>query len=358
VNRFLKTVPPLAAGLAGIFVAGFLKLPGGTFTGAMAGAAAVRLSSSRVLGPPRRLQNFARIILGVSIGTSVNRETLRVISSSLLPVTLMIAGLIGLSFLSAWAASRIWKLPFVTSLCGASPGAASAMVVLADDLDGNSPLVAVLHVLRITAIVLLMPVIMSLFQPAGAAFSAAASGAGKAGATALPEDSLMMAILLAGGIPLAAAFLAWKVPAAEILAGIVFTAVANPLFVHLESIPTEWQVFSMWIIGTAIGAQMTREAMRSIREFLVMSLVLTVVLIGIGLVLGWLLFRTTSLDLMTALIGSCPGALEAMIILAGAMGADAPMVAAMHTARLVIVMVVLPLLVRRAVRPRETETAG
>lgn len=344
MRRFIKILPPLAAGLGGIFLFGKLGLPGGSFTGAMTGAAAVRLLLPAAEVPPRKLQSFARVILGVSIGISVNPTTLRLISASLFPISLMIAGLISLSYFAAWGATKIWGLPLVSSLCGSSPGAASAMVILTDDLGGNAPLVAVLHVLRIIAIVSFMPLLMSHFPvldlPSveivleNAAFQ-------------LPTKIPPMLIFLVGGLPLAALFLRWKVPAAEILAGIVITALINPLLFGLGEIPNQWQFFSMWIIGTAIGAQMTPQALRSMGQYIFMSLVLTLVLIGIGLILGLLLYATGSFDLHTALIGSCPGALEAMIILAGETGADVPMVAAMHTARLVVVMITLPFLVRR-----------
>ena len=145
-------------------------------------------------------------------------------------------------------------------------------------------------------------------------------------------------------------------PAAEILAGIAIAAVLNPAALHLEGLPRSWQIFSQWIIGAGIGSQITKKALRSMKAYTVTGLIMTSVLIGIGFLLGLLLYVTTTMDLMTALIGSCPGALEAMIILAGDMNADVQLVAAMHTARLVVVLVVVPLIVKRATRPPEAES--
>jgi uncharacterized membrane protein AbrB (regulator of aidB expression) len=50
---------------------------------------------------------------------------------------------------------------------------------------------------------------------------------------------------------------------------------------------------------------------------------------------------------LTALIGTCPTGMDAMVILAAEMGPNVPLVAAMHSARVIMVMVVVPLLVRR-----------
>ena len=351
----MKTAAPLLAGLAGIFLAGVLNIPGGTFTGAMAGAAAVKIIFSGVKAPPRPLQNFSRIVLGLSIGITVNRSTLIVISRSLLPVLLMIGGLIMLTYLTAKAVTRVTGMPFTTSLCGAAPGAASAMVILADDLGGDSALVAVLHILRITAIVIFMPVFMAALQSRGmAAFPAAAvmpALTEAAGSSSPLTHYAKLAFLLVGGLPVMVLFRRWKIPAAEIMAGIFLAAAANPILLRLEGLPPLWQTLSMWVIGVSIGSQMNRESLKSMKAYTVASLVMTAVLIGIGFLLGGVLYLTTSMDFMTAMIGSCPGGLESMIILSGEMNANVPLVAAMHTARLVIVLLVVPFLVRRAVRP-------
>lgn len=340
----IQSLGTLLFGLAGVILAVHFHLPGGAFTGAMAGAAAARLNFAAWREPPLQIQSFARIILGLTIGISVNETTLQTISGAALPVALMIGFLILLSFLTAAALSRVFKMPLVSALCGASPGAASAMVIVAGDLGGDRPLVAMLHILRLSVIVAIVPMIVAYFF---AETAPAAAGLMTQGPGLPPLVIAKIAGLIAGGLTLGIVFKKKKVPAAEILAGIVIAALANPLLLHLPGLPPLLSLFAQWIIGTSIGSGITKSSLKVIKAFTAAALVMTTVLIAIGFLLGWLLSVFSSIDILTAIIGSCPGGLEAMIILAGELGADVQLVAAMHTARLIIVMLILPFLVRR-----------
>jgi membrane AbrB-like protein len=341
----VQIILPLLAGFAGLCLLRFFHIPGGSFMGTVIGAALVRFWCEKAKSPPKRLQFLARTVMGLVIGIPVNRQTLETASAAMAPIALMITGLIGLSFFSAWLASKISGLDFTTALCGSSPGAASTMVILSDDLGGQSPIVTVLHTLRILLIAVFMPIIAGIFQP---------GGAGELTGEILAQPVMTgaeyyakLAFLIGCGIPAAYFFRLWKIPAAEIMAGILVAALCNPLFLHIDRNPPLWQLFSIWIIATSMGTQLTREAFRDIRRHLLVCEVLTLLLLTMGFLLGCLLYAATSLDLMTSLLGSSPGGMDAMILLAGDMRANVSLVAVMHTIRQILIMFTMPFLIRR-----------
>ncbi|MDR1315910.1 MAG: AbrB family transcriptional regulator [Spirochaetales bacterium] len=342
---------PLGASLAGLCLVQLFNISGGAFIGAIAGAAVVRLLWDKSVPPPKPLQFFARTLIGILIGIPVNRQALAEASSAIVPIAFMVIGLIGLCFFSAWLTTKISKLDTATAFCGSSPGAATTMVILADDLGGQTPIVAVLHSLRIILIVILMPVSVKIFQSAEV-LTAAADTVMAAQSVALPspfEYRMKLAGLLAGGLVTAHFFRKWKIPAAEIMAGILVAAISNPLFLHLDTYPWIWRPFASWIIGTTIGCQITRSSLRAIRHFIPVCGILTLLLVIAGILLGCLLSLTTSLDLVTALLGACPGGIDAMVLLAGEMHASAPLVATMHTIRQILIMLTMPFLIRKIV---------
>jgi membrane AbrB-like protein len=340
----LKTGMPLVAGLAGLCLVRLFHIPGGSFMGAVIGAAAVRLSYARAKNPPKPLQFFARVVLGLTIGIPVTRQALQTASGAIVPIALTIIGLIALSFFSAWLASRISGLDFTTALCGSSPGAATTMVILSDDLGGQSPIVTVLHTLRILLIVVLMPAVIGIFQSAGTLPLAAQVVPPQ---TAYPVYYAKLALLLVCALPLAYLLKRRKIPTAEILAGILVAAVGNPLFLHLDSYPPVWQLFAIWILATNMGSQLTRGALRAIRRYFFVCGALTLLLLAAGFLLGCFLYAVTSLDLVSSLLGASPGGMDAMILLAGDMGADVSLVAAMHTVRQILILLTMPFLIRR-----------
>jgi membrane AbrB-like protein len=337
---------PLGASLAGLLLVQLLNISGGAFIGAATGAAAVRLLWEKSAPPPKPLQFIARTLIGIVIGIPVNRQALAAASSAIISIALMITGLIALCFFSAWLTTKISKLDTATAFCGSSPGAATTMVILSDDLGGQTPIVAVLHSFRIILIVILMPISVKLFQSAGAPAAAAVQAAVQISPA---EYRLKLAGLLAAGLLTAYLFRKLKVPAAEIMGGILVAAVSNPLILHLDSYPAVWRPFSTWIVGAAIGCQITKKSLRAIRHFIPVCGIMTFLLVTAGIFLGWLLSVTTSLDLVTSLLGSCPGGLDSMVLLAGDMRANVPLVATMHTIRQILIMLIMPFLIRRIV---------
>jgi membrane AbrB-like protein len=349
---------PLLTSLIFLAAARYFNIPGGAFLGAIIGGALTRALYAKAKGPPQSLYNLARVFLGLTIGIQVNRQILDTVVVSIVPVALMIIGLVCFSFLTAWGISKLSGLDFTTTLCGASPGAASAMVILSDELGGQSSIVAVLHIIRIVVIVALMPAVIGFFQPAGAAGQELIETAVQAGA-AVPALNASgpayygkLILLILGGLPAAHLFRRLKIPGAEILAGIFLAAFANPLILHIDGFPGLWTLFPMWILGSSIGSQMTKESFAAIKKYAFFCILLTLILVTAGFVLGWLLYAATSMGLLTSLIGACPGGMDVMILLAGEMHANAPLVATMHTARMIIVMLLMPLIIRKITRKK------
>jgi membrane AbrB-like protein len=347
----IRTLGPLLAGLAFLCAARFLNIPGGAFIGAITGGALVRIVFAGSKQPPAPLQNLARLILGLSIGVQVNRQAIDAALSVGIPVACMVTGLITFSFLFAWLASRLTGMDFITALCGASPGAGSAMIILAGELGGDSPVVAVIHTIKIAMILVLIPVLTGVFQTAQTSAVIQAARV----PDSFPVYYGKLAFLVAGGFVSAKFMRKGGVPTAEIIGGILLAAVCNPLFLQIEAFPSLWQFFAIWIVGTSIGSQINRGSLKAIRKYALTCLILVLALTALGLVLGWILYKTTSMGILTALIGTCPTGLDAMVILAAEIHTNVPLVAAMHTSRVIIVMLLMPLIIRRITKKIKTE---
>ncbi|NLD74006.1 MAG: AbrB family transcriptional regulator, partial [Chloroflexi bacterium] len=229
-------------------------------------------------------------------------------------------------------------------LCGASPGALAAMVALADDLGGDPPVVASMHLVRLISVLLFMPAFVT------AAFSSGAAAPAAAVAAAAPPDLLTLRLVALVAMGLAVGFVAirLKMPAAEILSGLIVAAVLNPAILHVPELPGSWRIFAQWIVGAGVGTMVTRESLRNFRPYALAGGAMTLGVIAAGLGLGWILAQVTSIDLVTAIMGCSPGGADTLIILAGELGADQQLVAAMHVSRLVILMLLLPIISRVA----------
>lgn len=349
----------LGIGLAGLLLARWINLPGGGFVGAMLATALARLALDAPMDtPPRWMQTSSQTLQGLVTGAAVTPATLAAIGEAYVPVVLMLICMIGLGLLASWIIHRITHTDLATALCGCAPGGLVGMVALADELGGNAPVVASMHVVRLASVVVIVPALVrALFPAPAAALSAALSPTMMASTPVWPSSAgLRLAILLIVGVACGIMAVRWHVPAGGLIAGLTVGAILNPLWLRLDAFPTWLRLVSQLVIGVGVGVTITRETLRDFKPFALAGLLMTSYLIVAGMGFGWLLGRVTSMGTITGLIGSSPGGAATMIILADELGANGQLVAAMHITRLLALLVLLPLLIRMTAR-RTAQTA-
>ena len=338
----------LCVGLAGVVVANWIHVPAGTLVGAMIASAVANLVWKPMTGPPEWMRRAARVVLGMMIGMSITTETLRAVAGALLPVSIMVVALMILATTVAWGLHRWGRLDLPTALCGASPGNLSAIVTVAQELGGDPVAVATLHLVRMVSVVLFVPAFVRLAFSGGAGAAAALPlSTAAAGADPLILFAQLVLLLVVGlAVVLLMNRAGLRIPAADLLVGMALTALTNSAWLHVAQLPVAWRMAAQLVIGVGVGTTVTREALRNFRPFAMAGAVMTVFLILSGLALGWFLSQVSNVDLVTCIVGCAPGGADTMIIMASDLGADVQLVAAMHVARMVLLMVLLPSTVR------------
>ncbi|MDP2873619.1 MAG: AbrB family transcriptional regulator [Bacillota bacterium] len=146
------------------------------------------------------------------------------------------------------------------------------------------------------------------------------------------------------GIPGWLAFRALKVPAAPILGAMTLVGALRILGYSPPPTPEIMKPLLQIVCGMFIGLRVTTEIKRAFRRMMSLAIVVSVYWMVTALATGYLLYTVTSLDLATALLGSTPGGVSEMGLMAFSLGADPATVALMQFFRLVLVLVLVPLL--------------
>jgi membrane AbrB-like protein len=337
-------------GALGAWLGPLVGIPGGSFTGAMLATGLVNLRLGMLEDAPQWMLLLARVLLGLSIGVSVTDETIQTIARSLGPVSLMIVAVTLLGLVAGWAINRYTGMRLPTALCAAAPGALPAMVTLSEDLGGEAPVVATMHLIRLVSILLIVPTLATVAFPAGPPAGVASIAVSASAVESSTPGAVSILILAALGVLAGVLGRRLKLPAGEMLAPMLLAAVVNPAWLHIGVYPAELRLFSNWIIGLGVGASISMVTLRRFRPYALAGTLMTAFLILSGLALGWLLTVLTDIDLLTAILGCSPGGATALITLSGELGADAQLVAAMHVTRMIILMVMLPVLIKGAAR--------
>lgn len=168
---------------------------------------------------------------------------------------------------------------------------------------------------------------------------------GKSSLSAHPAVRLLYTLLLSmlGGL----VFSLLHVPLPWLLGPMTFTLIGSKV-VHVvrPSWPSWIRDTALILIGYSIGLTFTMTTLRQIGHQLPTMALMTFILILLSGLLAWIVTRLSGLPFPTVLMGSIPGGLTQMVVLAeDTKGIDLTVVAFLQVSRLLMIIFCVPLLV-------------
>ena len=256
---------------------------------------------------------------------------------------ILVFSVIGVAFALGWLLALYQVLPGTTAIWGASPGAASAMVLMAEAAGADFRLVAFMQYLRVLLV-------------AGTASLIAHIVLRVSGEPAVPVDwfgsvpprDFAISLLVAASGPAFSYLL--KRPAINMLMPIAtglavqFSGFAS---IHL---PPLLLATAYMLFGWSVGFRFTREIVTHALKALPVLFVSTVVLIGLCGLLALVVSHFTHIDLLTAYLATSPGGADSVAIITASSPVDKPFVLVMQMARFVSVLFLGPVFSRIVAR--------
>lgn len=334
--------------VAGALAGGAAGLPSPTLSAGMLAGIVVALRASS--GPPRGLGGapvmpagilvVAEALVGVVLGTYVQRSTLSEIGHDLLPILLVTVLTLAATVLSGLVLSRIAPLDRATAAFGMIAGGATGVIVIARQLGADQRLVAVMQYLRVLVVTLLTPLL------AATAFDAGARGP-VASATDTPLLAGPLFAAAATGLGLALARHV-PVPARNLLVPMLVVAALTVLGAPgVERVPAALQDLAFAVIGLQVGLRFTPDTLRRAGRILAPALALIAALLVVCFGLALLLAALTGVTVLDAYLATTPGGLYAVLGTSVGSGADTTFVLAVQVLRLFVMLLAAPWLARR-----------
>jgi membrane AbrB-like protein len=311
-----------------------LHLPAGVLLGCM--LAGIVLSSQEIrLGIPTTLFALAQGVIGCLMAKSLQPSTLAKVASDW-PIFLgatfsMIAASAGLG----WLLMRRQVFPGTTAVWGLAPGAASAMVVMAEAYGADVRLVAFMQYLRVAVVTAVAALVAHLWTSRSAPTATevhwfAMINAGNLGWT----------LLLAFGVSSVARRL--RIPGGAMVVPLVLGAALQATGWLVIELPPALLAVAYAVIGWSIGLRFTRTILLHALRALPAVLGSVVMLMGVGVVIAVGLNQLAGHDPLTSYLASSPGGADSVAIIAATSAVDAGFVMAMQLARFLMVLVLGP----------------
>lgn len=148
------------AGVLGAWLGGRLRLPNALLFGPALVSSALHLTGLTHAALPPTLIALAQVIIGVSVGVRFTGTSLSTLGHTLTMAALQALGLLAIAILAAWSIHAATGVSLPAALLAYMPGGAPELSLVALSLGIDPAFVTAHHLLRITVLILLMPVLL------------------------------------------------------------------------------------------------------------------------------------------------------------------------------------------------------
>jgi membrane AbrB-like protein len=329
------TVLTIAISAAGGFAANAAGAPAGWLMGGAIAVAAAGLLGVRVT-MPRPLRDATFIFTGITMGTSVARDSLVLLGQWPVTLAALVIELIILIAGIGYVLRKVFKLDTGTAYLSSFPGHLSFVMGIAAAGVGDPRQITIIQVIRILMLTVMVP-IGALFLPSVGAYVPA----GEYVIMSWPSLLAIIAVCAATGW----LFTRLRVPAGYAL-GAMAAATAAKLTGLLEGhMPPLLTLATFIMIGALIGSRFAGITPREFAKASIGGLVGTAMVFIVCTVMSFLAAQLVDMPFGQIWLGLSPGGLESMGALGVALGFDTAFIAAHHVARLLLLTVAIPVVV-------------
>ena len=151
-NLFISIV----VALSGAWLGFFIGIPAGALIFSMIFTCVLNITTSRTYIPVK-LRRFTQMLAGSLIGSSITMANIIAIPTVFLPLIIILAGLMLMNFVIGMAVFFLCKLDIHTALFSTIPAGVTEMSLIAEELDGDGPKVALIQLFRLISSITIFP---------------------------------------------------------------------------------------------------------------------------------------------------------------------------------------------------------
>ncbi|MGX5839605.1 AbrB family transcriptional regulator [Mesorhizobium sp. ArgA1] len=324
----------------------YAALPAALLIGPML-AAILAGTNGATVRVPRPVFASAQAVVGCLVAASISADIFSVFYKEWPLFLVVVLATLSASSLLGWLISRWRILPGTTAVWGSSPGAATAMVLMAGAFGADQRLVAFMQYLRVIFVSMTAALVAKTWVDTSGIEVPAIVWFPAIEPTAFAAT---LGVALVGGL----AGRLCRLPSPFFLGTFIFGTIVHLGFGVTMQLPQWLLALSYGMVGWSIGLNFTLAILRHATRALPQIVASIVVLIAFCGGMAWLISHVLGIDPLTAYLATSPGGMDSVaIIAAAAQNVDISFVMALQSARFLVVLIAGPSIARlvaRAVR--------
>lgn len=326
----------LLIGIAGAVAARTISMPLPYLLGPL-----LACGSASIMGAPLAALPYGRELGQVAVGLAIGLRFVPVVViaiAKLLPFMLLATILmIAATMIAALLLQKLAGTDRKTAFFATAAAGLAEMAVVAHQKNADSDTVAVVHLIRVTSIVTIVPFLVMIFGEDGGIHLTPIPFRGEA----IP----LVALFVVGA---AAAFLVrgLKLPNTWLLVPAAIGALVSGFGFGPFAVPSIVLTVAQVVIGVWLGCRFRRSLLGRLWRVTSSALVTTAFLLAVAMAIALALSAATGLSFVTSLLAVAPAGVTEMALTATGMHLDATTVTAFQITRIAVVMTTILLTFR------------
>lgn len=326
----------LAIAVLGALLAKAAAFPLPYLLGPLIACGIAAMAGAPVSAPPYG-RELGQVAVGLAIGLRFVPAVL-IALAKLLPLMALTTVLIIIStMVAAFMIRRLAGIDGRTAFLATAAAGLAEMAVVAHQKDADGDVVAVVHLIRVTAIVTTVPFLVNIFGTDGGIQP-----------TSVPFSAEFWP--LAGLFTVAASAAFWarrlNLPNTWLLVPAIIAATVSGLGFGPFSVPPLVLTVAQVVIGCWLGCRFRRSLLGRLSRVTLSALVTTIFLLTAATGIALMLSYATGLPFVTSLLAVAPAGVTEMVLTATAMHLDTTIVTAFQITRIAVVMTTILLTLR------------
>jgi uncharacterized protein len=316
------------------------------------GAGIVILQACRIFDgyttkPNRHARQVGMMLVGLTIGFSNAGANFSHIASGIPVFVLLTLFLLISGSCIGYIYSRLTKTNLLTSMLATVPGGVGVMAAIAADYGKNVTLVALVQVIRVTCVVLLIPLVVRVYGVTNIISQRIVVPEGLLNIQPAYLGILLVVFLTFGLVVKLAIKI--KLPAAylfsALIVGMFFDNILEiiPIFGYTSFHPPQlMSIIGQTLLGISIGEYWGEKPAFG-KKSVFYAIISTIMTLTAGAIASLIAMQLTTWDWLTCLLVTAPGGATEMILVALTMDHNVEIVTVGHLVRLIAINCSLPL---------------
>ena len=329
-------------GFLGYLLFSHLKIPNPALLGSIIATGVLNAAGFYPKFEIGKISFLARTMLGIMLGKQINRGFFIHMKSIVVYVLLVSVGMFVISLVAGYTIYHLSDVSFATALLAGAAGGIAEMGTFGMSIQADAGAIVFMHIVRLIFIIVLSPWIALLIEKA------------VPGKTARPRlqftEELFFRkydyVFLVGAALLGAYFFeTLRVPNGPIIGATLACGLLAIYIRRTYRFDSKVRCAVQITIGLILGYNITPDVARELPQHLLPGLVASVVMLAGSVLFALILYKFSSLDIVTCVLSTSPAGLSQAVFLADEMGAEPLTTSIFQTSRLLSIVAFYPWIV-------------